>query len=185
MAAASGQLGRCQLPAEREQPAVGGLGVECGGGRGARRAGGGFAAGLDHQQRLQHAAFGGFARQRRAERGVGHEQVRLHEACLLLAQLRADAEAQVAAAASTGAQLRKAQAGFVQSYLLVPDAALSTPLPRESTEGRVLQSLLVIETSSEGAARAARATAAAAFDADPASGWLLTLGWKLTAAELA
>jgi len=43
----------------------------------------------------------------------------------------------------------------------------------------------VIETSSEAAARAARATAAAAFDADPAGGWLLALGWKLTAAELA
>ncbi|MBB4220053.1 DUF4286 family protein [Variovorax guangxiensis] len=97
----------------------------------------------------------------------------------------ADAEAQVAHAAGIGAQLRKEQAGFVQSYLLVPDAALSTPLPRESTEGRVLQPLLVIETSSEAAARAARATAAAAFDADPAGGWLLALGWKLTAAELA
>lgn len=107
-----------------------------------------------------------------------------HVAVLPLAPA-ADAEAQVAAAASTGAQLKKEQAGFVQSYLLVPDAALSTPLPRESTEGRVLQPLLVIETSSEGAARAARATAAAAFDADPASGWLLALGWKLTAAELA
>ena len=97
----------------------------------------------------------------------------------------ADAEAQVAHADGIGAQLRKEQAGFVQSYLLVPDAALSTPLPRESTEGRVLQPLLVIETSSEAAARAARATAAAAFDADPAGGWLLALGWKLTAAELA
>ncbi|WP_418130924.1 hypothetical protein ABL849_07745 [Variovorax sp. 375MFSha3.1] len=97
----------------------------------------------------------------------------------------ADAEAQVAHAAGIGAQLRKEQAGFVQSYLLVPDAALSTPLPRESTEGRVLRPLLVIETSSEAAARAARATAAAAFDADPAGGWLLALGWKLTAAELA
>ncbi|WP_418119490.1 hypothetical protein [Variovorax sp. 350MFTsu5.1] len=97
----------------------------------------------------------------------------------------ADAEAQVAHAAGIGAQLRKEQAGFVQSYLLVPDAALSTPLPRESTEGRVLQPLLVIETSSEAAARAARATAAAAFDAEPAHGWLLALGWKLTAAELA
>jgi len=97
----------------------------------------------------------------------------------------ADAEAQVTAAANVGAQLRKEQAGFVQSYLLVPDVALSSPLPRESTEGRVLQPLLVIETGSEAAARAARATAAAAFDADPAGGWLLALGWKLNAAELA
>lgn len=72
----------------------------------------------------------------------------------------------------------------MQSYLLVPDTALSTPLPRESTEGRVLQSMLMIETSSADAARTAHATAAAAFDADPATGWLLALGWKLSAAEL-
>ncbi|RTQ35195.1 hypothetical protein EJP69_12485 [Variovorax gossypii] len=97
----------------------------------------------------------------------------------------ADAEALVQGAARIGQQLKKEQAGFVQSYLLVPDTALSTPLPRESTEGRVLQPLLVIETSSEAAARSARATAATAFDADPAGGWLLALGWKLTAAELA
>lgn len=96
----------------------------------------------------------------------------------------ADAEALVASAARTGLQLKKEQAGFVQSYLLVPDTALSTPLPRESTEGRVLQPLLVIETSSATAARTARATAATAFDADPATGWLLALGWKLSAAEL-
>ncbi|WP_093205164.1 DUF4286 family protein [Variovorax sp. YR750] len=97
----------------------------------------------------------------------------------------ADAEALVQGAARIGQQLKKEQAGFVQSYLLVPDTALSTPLPRESTEGRVLQPMLVIETSSEASARSARATAAAAFDADPAGGWLFALGWKLTAAELA
>jgi hypothetical protein len=44
--------------------------------------------------------------------------------------------------------------------------------------------MLVIETSSADAARTARATAAGAFDADPATGWLLALGWKLSAAEL-
>lgn len=95
----------------------------------------------------------------------------------------ADAQALQAHAARVGKALAE-QAGFVQSYLLVPDAALSTPLPRESTEGRVLQPLLVIETGSAGAARTARATAAAAFDTDPATGWLLALGWKLSAAEL-
>jgi hypothetical protein len=96
----------------------------------------------------------------------------------------ADAEALVQSAERIGLQLKKEQAGFVQSYLLIPDTALSTPLPRESTEGRVLQPMLVIETSSADAARTARATAAAAFDADPATGWLLALGWKLSAAEL-
>lgn len=95
----------------------------------------------------------------------------------------ADAEALVARAAAVGQQLA-GQAGFVQSYLLMPDTPLSTPLPRETTEGRVLQPMLVVETSSADAARSARASAAAAFDADPATGWLLALGWKLTASEL-
>ncbi|MDQ0037980.1 hypothetical protein J2W30_005766 [Variovorax boronicumulans] len=94
-----------------------------------------------------------------------------------------DVEALVARAATAGRQLA-GQAGFVQSYLLAPDTTLSTPLPREATEGRVLQPMLVIETSSVDAARTARATAAAALDADPATGWLLALGWKLSAAEL-
>jgi len=97
----------------------------------------------------------------------------------------ADAGALLQGAERIGRQLRKEQAGFVQSYLLVPDVALSTPLPRESTEGRVLQPMLVIETSSADAARAARAAAASALDADPATGWLLSLGWKLGAGELA
>lgn len=104
-------------------------------------------------------------------------------AVVLPLPVAADTEAPVAGAERAGRQLAE-QAGFVQSYLLVPDATLSTPLPREATEGRVLQPMLVIETSSADAARAARATAAAALDADPATGWLLALGWKLSAAEL-
>jgi len=93
------------------------------------------------------------------------------------------AEALVERAARTGRQLAE-QAGFVQSYLLAPDATLSTPLPREALEGRVLQPMLVVETSSADAARSARTSAAAALDADPAAAWLLVLGWKLSAAEL-
>ena len=92
-------------------------------------------------------------------------------------------EALVERAARTGRQLAE-QAGFVQSYLLAPDATLSTPLPREALEGRVLQPMLVVETSSADAARSARTSAAAALDADPAAAWLLVLGWKLSAAEL-
>ena len=49
---------------------------------------------------------------------------------------------------------------------------------------RVLRPLLVIETSGAESARGARAMAAAAFDVDAATGWLLALGWKLSAAEL-
>lgn len=97
--------------------------------------------------------------------------------------LAGDIEALVARAAAAGRRLAE-QAGFVQSYLLAPDTTLSTPLPREATEGRVLQPMLVVETSSADAARAARTAAASALDADPAAGWLLALGWKLSAAEL-
>lgn len=99
-------------------------------------------------------------------------------------EVATDAAALAERAAEAGRRLA-GQPGFVQSFLLQPDVALSTPLPRERSEGRVLQPMLVIETSGADAARAARATAAAALDADPASGWLLALGWKLHAGELA
>lgn len=99
-------------------------------------------------------------------------------------EVATDAAALAERAAEAGRRLA-GQPGFVQSFLLQPDVALSTPLPRESSEGRVLQPMLVVETSGADAARAARATAAAALDADPASGWLLALGWKLHAGELA
>lgn len=98
-------------------------------------------------------------------------------------EVATDAAALAERAAEAGRRLA-GQPGFVQSFLLQPDVALSTPLPRERSEGRVLQPMLVIETSGADAARAARATAAAALDADPASGWLLALGWKLHAGEL-
>jgi len=94
-----------------------------------------------------------------------------------------DGEALVARAAELGAKLAEAD-GFVQSYLLVPDAALSTPLPRESTENRVLAPLFVVEASTATAARALRDQACSAFDADPSGAWLLELGWKLAAADL-
>ncbi|WP_088156582.1 DUF4286 family protein [Achromobacter xylosoxidans] len=94
-----------------------------------------------------------------------------------------DSEALAARAQALGAELAQAD-GFVQSYLLAPDAVLSTPLPRESNENRVLAPLFVVEASSAAAARALRDQACRAFDADPASAWLLQLGWKLTAADL-
>ncbi|MBS77160.1 DUF4286 family protein [Variovorax sp.] len=99
-------------------------------------------------------------------------------------EVATDAAALAERAAEAGRRLA-GQPGFVQSFLLQPDVALSTPLPRERSEGRVLQPMLVVEASGADAARAARATAAAALDADPASGWLLALGWKLHAGELA
>ncbi|MFD4838622.1 hypothetical protein ACFWP0_14040 [Achromobacter sp. NPDC058515] len=95
----------------------------------------------------------------------------------------ADAAALIARARKLGAELAEAD-GFVQSYLLVPDAALSTPLPRESTENRVLAPLFVVEASTAPAALALRELAAGAFNARPSEAWLLELGWKLAASDL-
>ncbi|MDF3942292.1 hypothetical protein P3W66_19750 [Achromobacter denitrificans] len=92
-------------------------------------------------------------------------------------------EAAIARASRVGAGLAESD-GFVQSYLLVPDTALSTPLPRESTENRQLVPMFVVEASTAQAAQALRARAASAFEADPSGAWLLDLGWKLTAADL-
>lgn len=88
-----------------------------------------------------------------------------------------------ARAAETGAALARID-GFVQSYLLTPDTALSGPLPRESTENRRLDPLFVVEASSAAAARNLSAQAATALGARAADTWLLELGWKLTATDL-
>ncbi|HEY9316734.1 hypothetical protein J2732_001843 [Achromobacter deleyi] len=94
-----------------------------------------------------------------------------------------DAAARIAQARAAGQALSQAD-GFVQSYLLVPDATLSTPLPRESTDNRTLAPLFVVEASTVLAAHALRDQAASAFNTSPADGWLLELGWKLSASEL-
>lgn len=93
-----------------------------------------------------------------------------------------DAAALSASALEAGKQLQTTP-GFVQSYLLVPDATLSSPLPRESTQGRVLFPMLVIESSTNQAALLKQA--AQLLDADASRAWLYGLGWKLHAAELA
>ena len=94
-----------------------------------------------------------------------------------------DAAALVDRAAEAGATLAKTD-GFVQSYLLAPDAALSGPLPRESTENRRLDPLFVVEASSADAARALAEQASAALGVRAADAWLLALGWKLADADL-
>ncbi|WP_349279344.1 hypothetical protein ABLV49_20320 [Polaromonas hydrogenivorans] len=86
--------------------------------------------------------------------------------------------------ASLGRQLA-ARPGFVQSYLLVPDDALSTPLPRESVQGRQLLALLVIETSSAEANDAALAQAQALLGPGAQDAACYALKWKLFSQELA
>lgn len=82
-----------------------------------------------------------------------------------------------------GAELAAAD-GFVQSCLYLPEAALSTPLPQESTEGRVLHPMLLIHTSSPAAAQILREQALAQLGAAGAASSLYALGWHLHAADL-
>jgi len=90
----------------------------------------------------------------------------------------------IAQSAALGRELR-ALPGFVQSFLLVPDAGLSTPLPQEPTQQRQLQPLLVLETSSEAALQQALQQAATALAVEAVAASRYALGWKLTTAELA
>lgn len=75
--------------------------------------------------------------------------------------------------------------GFVRCYLLTPDATLSSPLPREKTEGRQLLPLWVIETSDATADAAALAQALPAFGAAESDVAHYALGWKLFSSEFA
>ncbi len=95
-----------------------------------------------------------------------------------------DRAALVAHAAHVGRQLWQ-HAGFVQSYLLMPDAALSTPLPNESTQARVLRPLFVAEASHDAGNRDALARAADLLQADAGAAALYALGWKLNASDCA
>ncbi|WP_420998054.1 hypothetical protein ACKI2N_029215 [Cupriavidus sp. 30B13] len=98
-----------------------------------------------------------------------------------------DAPALVDQVAEAGGEL-SSRPGFVHSYLLMPDAALSQPLPRESMENRQLLPILVIETSSEAAGAAALRDAAGhlrACGADAANAARYALKWKLFSQEVA
>lgn len=74
--------------------------------------------------------------------------------------------------------------GFVQSYMLNPDAALSSPLPKETPVGRQLLPLLIIETSSAQANEAALAEAIRSLPCDAQDAACYALKWKLFSKEL-
>lgn len=78
-----------------------------------------------------------------------------------------------------------AKPGFVRSYLLTPDVALSTPLPNEDPQGRQLLPLVVIETSAADANEAALAEALRLLPASADSAACYALKWKLFASEIA
>ena len=75
--------------------------------------------------------------------------------------------------------------GIVSQRVLVPDVALSTPLPAETTEGRVLSANLLIEASEERALRGAVAQALAALHLPASASACFGLLWELRAEDLA
>lgn len=94
-----------------------------------------------------------------------------------------DVLALTAQASSLGKQMA-ARPGFVQSYLLNPDVALSSPLPKETPVGRRLLPLLVVETSSAQANEAALAAAIRALPCNAQDAACYALKWKLFSKEL-
>nr|WP_283163642.1 DUF4286 family protein [Brenneria tiliae] len=77
-----------------------------------------------------------------------------------------------------------AEAGFVGSSLLLPDAALSTPLPNESRDSRPMLPLLLVESSGPDAAAHLSALASRALNLSAADFLHYAFNWQLTAQEL-
>jgi hypothetical protein len=74
--------------------------------------------------------------------------------------------------------------GFIRSSLLTPDTALSTPLPKESTDNRQLLPMMLLESSSLEASERLAAHACHALDYPLDEVLHYGLGWQLTAQEL-
>lgn len=83
-----------------------------------------------------------------------------------------------------GAQLTELP-GFVRSSLLVPDAELSSPLPKESRENRQLLPMLLIESSSAEAGQQLSGVACHTLKIPVGEVVHYALGWQLTSQELA
>lgn len=82
-----------------------------------------------------------------------------------------------------GAQLAQVD-GFVHSCLYLPDQALSTPLPQESTQGRVLQPILLVHASTLAGAQQLRALALHELAVGDDAVSLYGLVWQLHAVDL-
>jgi hypothetical protein len=74
--------------------------------------------------------------------------------------------------------------GFIRYSLLTPDTALSTPLPKESTDNRQLLPMMLLESSSLEASERLAAHACHALDYPLDEVLHYGLGWQLTAQEL-
>ena len=74
--------------------------------------------------------------------------------------------------------------GVIGSRLLTPDQALSTPLPMENPEGRLLDALFLVDASSQAAAQAAAEKAAQALGVAATEISVLSLSWQLLEQDL-
>ena len=74
--------------------------------------------------------------------------------------------------------------GVIATRLLVPDATLSSPLPAEKSEGRLLDPILLIEATSEAVVRGAVQQLKRNADAT-AEISILNMMWQLTESDLA
>ncbi|MBA0204053.1 DUF4286 family protein [Pectobacterium aroidearum] len=77
-----------------------------------------------------------------------------------------------------------AEAGFVSSSLLLPDAVLSTPLPKESLDSRSLLPMLLLESSGPVADAHLSEVAVRALGVSASPILHYTFNWQLTAQEL-
>lgn len=104
-------------------------------------------------------------------------------AALVLAELAPGCDVRGTAAALAPAL---EAAGALRAQLLVPDARLSTPLPGEPAEGRVLRPLLLVDLTTAEAADRARAPLRAAL-AERLDGAMqvFDLLWSLDAGDIA
>jgi len=85
--------------------------------------------------------------------------------------------------AELGARLSE-DAGFVHSYLLMPNNELSRPLPLEDLSTRQMQPIFIIESSSSASSEDALKIAAAGLACTPSRAARYSLTWKLSAKEL-
>lgn len=113
-----------------------------------------------------------------AETGVGTGAV------LALLRLGRPVQAGDVEALSRWGRDLQASDGVIATRVLVPDVTLSSPLPAEKTEGRVLDPLFLIEGTSEAALRAAlsRPSSEKLPSMDTA---ILRVMWQLSEADLA
>jgi hypothetical protein len=103
---------------------------------------------------------------------------------LAVIRLGAGAHGDLEAHATQLGQMLLTLDGVLSSRLLTPDQELSSPLPNETTQGRLLDPLFLIDASSEPAAQAAAAQVAQALHLPTDAIAVLRFSWQLLEQDL-